>query len=141
MKSLLIVLIGLTLLFPQGVVAATPKNTAKKCVTEQKALAKLDKKADSIEGKYDRKIKQAKKAKKDYYSIESAKYRDIADVAIKQLSAQSAYNSCLGIRTHIPSNDPYTASTPSALCRDGSYSYSKTRSGTCSWHGGVLTWF
>jgi hypothetical protein len=29
---------------------------------------------------------------------------------------------------------------PSAICRDGSYSYSKTRSGTCSGHGGVSQW-
>ena len=29
---------------------------------------------------------------------------------------------------------------PSAICRDGSYSYSKSRSGTCSGHGGVSQW-
>lgn len=28
---------------------------------------------------------------------------------------------------------------PSALCRDGTYSYSTGR-GTCSWHGGVAQW-
>src|SRR6476659_412742 len=27
-----------------------------------------------------------------------------------------------------------------ALCRDGTYSYSKHRSGTCSHHGGVKRW-
>lgn len=29
----------------------------------------------------------------------------------------------------------------SALCRDGTYSFSDNRSGTCSWHRGVLQWF
>jgi hypothetical protein len=29
---------------------------------------------------------------------------------------------------------------PIAVCRDGATSYSRTRSGTCSWHGGVRTW-
>lgn len=29
---------------------------------------------------------------------------------------------------------------PSALCRDGSYSYSAQHRGTCSWHGGVAEW-
>jgi len=29
---------------------------------------------------------------------------------------------------------------PTALCRDGSYSYSAHQSGTCSWHGGVARW-
>lgn len=28
----------------------------------------------------------------------------------------------------------------SARCRDGSYSFSRTRRGTCSWHGGVAAW-
>jgi hypothetical protein len=27
-----------------------------------------------------------------------------------------------------------------AVCRDGTTSYSMSRSGTCSWHGGVLYW-
>ena len=29
---------------------------------------------------------------------------------------------------------------PSAVCRDGTYSYSAHRSGTCSYHGGVAQW-
>lgn len=28
----------------------------------------------------------------------------------------------------------------SALCRDGTYSYSASRRGACSWHGGVAQW-
>lgn len=33
-----------------------------------------------------------------------------------------------------------SAAEPSALCRDGSLSYSASRSGTCSGHGGVAEW-
>jgi DNA-directed RNA polymerase subunit RPC12/RpoP len=29
---------------------------------------------------------------------------------------------------------------PTALCADGTYSYSAHQSGTCSWHGGVARW-
>lgn len=29
---------------------------------------------------------------------------------------------------------------PMARCRDGTYSYSANRRGTCSWHGGVARW-
>jgi hypothetical protein len=29
---------------------------------------------------------------------------------------------------------------PSAICRDGTYSYSSNRRGTCSHHGGVARW-
>jgi hypothetical protein len=32
------------------------------------------------------------------------------------------------------------ASAQTAVCRDGTYSYSRTRSGTCSHHGGVAQW-
>lgn len=34
-----------------------------------------------------------------------------------------------------------SASSPSAICVDGSLSYSQTCSGTCSSHGGVATWY
>lgn len=36
-----------------------------------------------------------------------------------------------------PGSDPAGAS---AKCKDGTYSYSKNRRGTCSGHGGVATW-
>ena len=42
-----------------------------------------------------------------------------------------------------PPQDPYAAATAqgaSAVCADGSWSFSKTRSGTCSSHGGVHWW-
>lgn len=42
-----------------------------------------------------------------------------------------------------PPADPYAALRAqgvSAICNDGTYSYSKTRSGTCSHHGGVRVW-
>ena len=39
--------------------------------------------------------------------------------------------------TTIPTSAPVGAT---AQCRDGTYSYSQTRSGTCSRHGGVSSW-
>ncbi|HEY0050235.1 MAG TPA: DUF3761 domain-containing protein, partial [Pyrinomonadaceae bacterium] len=36
--------------------------------------------------------------------------------------------------------DESSSSTPTALCVDGTYSYSANRRGTCSWHGGVAEW-
>jgi hypothetical protein len=41
---------------------------------------------------------------------------------------------------HVASPSP-NPSGATAQCRDGSYSYSQHRSGTCSHHGGVATWF
>ncbi|MDB5935653.1 MAG: hypothetical protein JWQ01_2997 [Massilia sp.] len=39
-----------------------------------------------------------------------------------------------------PTPQPSPGPKPTALCRDGTYSYSITRSGTCSHHGGVAVW-
>jgi hypothetical protein len=42
-----------------------------------------------------------------------------------------------------PPSDPYAALRAqgvSAICNDGTYSYSRHRSGTCSHHGGVRVW-
>lgn len=30
---------------------------------------------------------------------------------------------------------------PTALCKDGTYSYSQNRRGTCSYHKGVKVWY
>jgi hypothetical protein len=45
--------------------------------------------------------------------------------------------------TEPPATDapaPQAPAGATALCVDGSYSYSQTRSGTCSHHGGVAQW-
>jgi hypothetical protein len=41
-----------------------------------------------------------------------------------------------------PSTDPSlpVPGGPTAICADGTYSYSQSRSGTCSYHGGVSSW-
>ncbi|MDP2671753.1 MAG: DUF3761 domain-containing protein [bacterium] len=44
--------------------------------------------------------------------------------------------------TRTRSTTPYIQqSEPSALCRDGTLSYSSNRRGTCSHHGGVSVWY
>jgi hypothetical protein len=47
------------------------------------------------------------------------------------------YRNVDGNCVHVPSEDPEGAT---AKCRDGTYSYSQNRRGTCSHHGGVATW-
>ncbi|WP_328449381.1 DUF3761 domain-containing protein [Amycolatopsis sp. NBC_00438] len=47
------------------------------------------------------------------------------------------YRNSDGNCVHRPSDNPSGAT---AICNDGSYSYSQHRSGTCSGHGGVRTW-
>jgi len=50
------------------------------------------------------------------------------------------YTNSAGERVQSPT---YYSSTPTgatALCRDGTYSFSRSRRGTCSHHGGVANW-
>jgi hypothetical protein len=42
------------------------------------------------------------------------------------------------VRRPVRTNRPPAGA--SARCRDGTYSYSQSRRGTCSWHGGVAQW-
>lgn len=55
-------------------------------------------------------------------------------------SSQRYYTNSYGERVQSPT---YYSSAPpgaTALCRDGSYSFSRSRRGTCSHHGGVARW-
>lgn len=59
------------------------------------------------------------------------------------LQSHGYYVSKAGQAVHSPSKavDGRVPAGASAQCRDGSYSFSKHRSGTCSHHGGVANWF
>ena len=57
--------------------------------------------------------------------------------AVPPLCAPDYYKNVNGACVHRPASDPSGAT---AKCRDGSYSYSRHASGTCSHHGGVLRW-
>ena len=59
-----------------------------------------------------------------------------------QLIESGAYTNSAGTRVHRPAHTD-TGAVPmgaSAQCRDGSYSFSQSRRGTCSHHGGVARW-
>lgn len=58
-----------------------------------------------------------------------------------QLSNDRHYTNSDGQQVHSPANSP--SGVPpgaTAVCRDGTYSFSQHRSGTCSHHGGVAKW-
>ncbi len=58
------------------------------------------------------------------------------------LSNNNTYTNVDGNTVHSPAytSDGSVPSGATAQCRDGTYSFSQHRSGTCSGHGGVLKW-
>jgi hypothetical protein len=52
----------------------------------------------------------------------------------------NSYINSLGHCVHRPVHADAAPSGATAKCRDGTYSFSQSRRGTCSWHGGVGTW-
>jgi hypothetical protein len=58
----------------------------------------------------------------------------------KQLSNDNYYTNVDGNEVHSPAYSDSVPAGASAQCRDGTYSFSQHRSGTCSHHGGVADW-
>ncbi len=56
------------------------------------------------------------------------------------LSNDNYYTNSAGNEVHSPAYAPSVPAGASALCRDGTYSFSQSRRGTCSHHGGVAQW-
>lgn len=56
------------------------------------------------------------------------------------LSNDNTYINSEGNEVHSPAYAPSVPAGASALCGDGTYSFSQNRRGTCSRHGGVAEW-
>lgn len=52
----------------------------------------------------------------------------------------SYYTNSSGHQVHRPMYSHRAPAGASAQCRDGTYSFSEHRQGTCSHHGGVASW-
>jgi Rieske Fe-S protein len=57
------------------------------------------------------------------------------------LSNDNTYINSQGNEVHSPAFAPSQPAGASALCGDGTYSFSQSRRGTCSHHGGVVEWY
>jgi hypothetical protein len=51
-----------------------------------------------------------------------------------------SYINARGNCVHRPVHANRAPAGATARCRDGTYSFSQSRRGTCSWHGGVAQW-
>lgn len=57
-----------------------------------------------------------------------------------QTCGSDSYVNVRGRCVHRPMRADKAPAGATAKCRDGSYSFSQSRRGTCSWHGGVAQW-
>ena len=67
--------------------------------------------------------------------------KKIAPVAPLYAPNNLYYINSAGTKIHSPTYAPLQPSGASARCRDGTYSFSASRRGTCSHHGGVSRWY
>lgn len=63
-----------------------------------------------------------------------------ASNAVASPSAIKYYTNSKGERVQSPTHYNSAPAGATALCRDGTYSFSRSRRGTCSHHGGVARW-
>lgn len=55
-------------------------------------------------------------------------------------TTKSFYTNVYGNQTHVPIKAQVAPRGASARCKDGTYSFSQSRRGTCSGHVGVRNW-
>lgn len=69
-------------------------------------------------------------------------HRHASAPAQEQLLEHGSYTNSDGVEVHSPAHtrSGKAPTGASARCRDGSYSFSQHRRGTCSHHGGVAAW-
>jgi hypothetical protein len=64
----------------------------------------------------------------------------VAKGPVVKVCGADSYINVSGHCVHRPVNAPSAPSGASAKCRDGTFSFSEHRQGTCSHHGGVAQW-
>ncbi len=67
-------------------------------------------------------------------------YTPVTEQKSVPLSNDNYYTNSAGNEIHSPAYAPSQPAGASARCRDGTYSFSASRRGTCSHHGGVAEW-
>jgi len=99
--------------------------------TGDSLLGKSAKQTKNFEKKSANDIKEFK----DYLSAEQ-----VSNPENPPLEPVETYINVEGNQIQSPTRYEFAPAGASALCRDGTYSFSENRRGTCSHHGGVAKW-
>ncbi|WP_218919521.1 DUF3761 domain-containing protein [Spirosoma rigui] len=75
-----------------------------------------------------------------YRTPSPTRHRHIPHPARSRNGSAQFYKNSLGERVQSPTFYAAPPAAATAECRDGTYSFSRSRRGTCSHHGGVKRW-
>ena len=78
---------------------------------------------------------------KTYTSRRGTSVRKVGNFSYNRHGSIRHYTNSYGNRVQSPTYYDSRPARATALCRDGSYSFSQSRRGTCSHHGGVARWY
>lgn len=93
-----------------------------------------------ISTKYLSKVKQTNSSYSDNNRSYNNTSRSIRKATKQSNNSYKTYTNSFGERVQSPTRYNSQPSGATALCRDGTYSFSRNRRGTCSGHGGVARW-
>jgi hypothetical protein len=79
-------------------------------------------------------------AKKTTKAVAPPKTTKAAAPPVSTSCSGDYYRNSSGVCVERPVQAPTAPAGATAKCKDGSYSFSQHRSGTCSGHGGVAQW-
>lgn len=74
-------------------------------------------------------------------TVQQEKLKTTPTYSEPTLSNDNYYTNSAGNEVHSPAYADSVPSGASAKCGDGTYSFSQSRQGTCSRHGGVSRWY
>lgn len=79
--------------------------------------------------------------RKSYTSRRGTSVRKVGNSSYNRQGSIRYYTSSYGNRVQSPTYYNKRPAGATTLCRDGTYSFSQSRRGTCSHHGGVARWY
>jgi uncharacterized protein YgiM (DUF1202 family) len=74
------------------------------------------------------------------YLVNGERFINSKTSTYSQNKKVKTYTNSAGQRVQSPTHSKLAPAGATALCRDGTYSFSRSRRGTCSHHGGVAKW-
>lgn len=115
---------------------------------EQELKEKQEKELDDLREDIERDLRKAEKANERFYELKQV-CSSVDDDVRSEISSSGGMANERQVQALVSNrmeelgcfDSVQTYKIPTAICKDGTYSYSESRQGTCSWHNGVWFWY